>query len=116
MCYRRFKSSFCCCYDLRIGSTETVEVLTERATGQSGYDSSSQGQYTQNGWLQLTPLDLNHCKSFDTYKTRLKVWEATTPAPINKHGAIIASSLPNEGKRWPKICKTRSLSRLTETN
>ena len=51
---------------------------------------------------KVTPPDLEDCKSFDTYKTRLKVLELTTPAPKDKHGAIIASTLPNNSKRWPK--------------
>ena len=51
---------------------------------------------------KVTPPDLADCKSFDTYKTRLKVWELTTPAPKDKHGAIIASTLPNNSKRWRK--------------
>ena len=57
---------------------------------------------------KVTPPDLEECKSFDTYKKRLLVWEATTPAPEEKHGAIIASTLPNASKRWPKE-RTQSL-------
>ena len=51
---------------------------------------------------KVTPPDLDECKSFDTYKKRLLVWEHTTPAPEEKRGAIIASTLPNNSKRWPK--------------
>jgi transposase InsO family protein len=51
---------------------------------------------------KVTPPDLEDCKSFDTYKKRLLVWEATTPAPEEKRGAIIASTLPNTSRRWPK--------------
>ena len=51
---------------------------------------------------KVTPPDLDDCKSFDTYKTRLNVWELTTPAPKDKYGAIIALTLPNNSKRWPK--------------
>ena len=51
---------------------------------------------------KVIPPDLEECKNFDTYKKRLLVWEHTTPAPAEKRGAIIASTLPNNSKRWPK--------------
>ena len=37
--------------------------------------------------------DLDECKSYDVYLTKLKVWEATTPAVKSKQGALIAASL-----------------------
>ena len=49
---------------------------------------------------KVTPPDLETCKSFDVYLKKLKVWENTTPAPVEKLGSIIASTLPNESKRW----------------
>ena len=51
---------------------------------------------------KVIPPDLEDCKSYDTYKKRLIVWEATTPAPDDKKGAIIAGTLPNNSARWPK--------------
>ena len=51
---------------------------------------------------KVQPPDIEECKSFDVYLTKLKVWEATTPAPEDKRGAIIASSLPNNSKRYKK--------------
>ena len=51
---------------------------------------------------KVQPPDLDSCKSFDVYLTKLKVWEATTPAPEDKRGAIIASSLPNNSTRYKK--------------
>ena len=36
------------------------------------------------------------------YLTKLTVWEATTPAPEDKRGAIIASSLPNDSTRYKR--------------
>ena len=51
---------------------------------------------------KVIPPDLEDCKSYDTYKKRLIVWEATTPAPDDKKGAIIAGTLPNDSARWPK--------------
>ena len=51
---------------------------------------------------KVIPPDLETCKSFDVYLKKLKVWESTTPAPKDKLGSIIASSLPNESKRWKK--------------
>ena len=51
---------------------------------------------------KVIPPDLEDCKSYDTYKKRLIVWEATTPAPDEKKGAIIAGTLPNNSARWPK--------------
>ena len=49
---------------------------------------------------KVTPPDLETCKSFDVYLKKLTVWENTTPAPEEKLGSIIASTLPNESKRW----------------
>ena len=49
---------------------------------------------------KVTPPDLESSKSFDVYLKQLKVWEATTPAPKEKHGAIIASTLPNDSKKF----------------
>ena len=49
---------------------------------------------------KVTPPDLETCKNFDVYFKKLKVWENTTPAPEEKLGSIIASTLPNESKRW----------------
>ena len=51
---------------------------------------------------KVQPPDLDSCKSFDVYLTKLTVWEATTPAPEDKRGAIIASSLPNDSKRYKR--------------
>ena len=51
---------------------------------------------------KVQPPDIEECKSFDVYLTKLKVWEATTPAPEDKRGAIIASCLPNNSKRYKK--------------
>ena len=53
---------------------------------------------------KVTHPDLETCKSFyfDVYLKKMKVWERTTPAPKDMLGSIIASSLPNESKRWKK--------------
>ena len=51
---------------------------------------------------KVQPPDLDSCKSFDVYLTKLTVWEATTPAPEESRGAIIASSLPNNSSRYKK--------------
>ena len=50
-------------------------------------------------WLLI---DLEECKSFDVYLTKLTVWEATTPAEKDKRGALIAASLPNNSSRYKK--------------
>ena len=52
--------------------------------------------------FKIQPPDLEECKSFDVYLTKLKVWEKTTLAPEETRGAIIASSLPNNSKKWKK--------------
>ena len=51
---------------------------------------------------KVQPPDLDSCKSFDVYLTKLTVWEATTPAPEESRGAIIASSLPNNSTRYKR--------------
>ena len=48
----------------------------------------------------MTLPDLETCKSFDVYLKKPKVWENTTPAPVEKLGSIIASTLQNASKRW----------------
>ena len=45
---------------------------------------------------KVQPPDLEECKSFDVYMTKLTVWEATTPAENSKRGALIAASLPKK--------------------
>ena len=49
---------------------------------------------------KVNPPELEECKNFDVYLKQLKVWKATTPAPAEKHGAIIASTLPNNSKKY----------------
>ena len=56
---------------------------------------------------KVQPPELDSCKSFDVYLTKLTVWEATTPAPEEKRGAIIASSLPNNSTRYKKDLQDR---------
>ena len=51
---------------------------------------------------RIEPPDLEKCKSFDVYLTKLTVWEATTPAEKSKRGALIAASLPNNSVRYKK--------------
>ena len=51
---------------------------------------------------RIEPPDLEKCKSFDVYLTKLTVWEATTPADKAKRGALIAASLPNNSVRYKK--------------
>ena len=51
---------------------------------------------------KVQPPDLDECKSYDVYLTKLKVWEATTPAVKSKQGALIAASLPNNSVKYKK--------------
>ena len=51
---------------------------------------------------RIQPPDLEECKSFDVYLTKLAVWEATTPAEKSKRGALIAASLPNNSVKYKK--------------
>ena len=51
---------------------------------------------------KVTPPDLETSSSYDVYLKRLKVWEATTPAPKATHGPIIAGTLPNESVKYGK--------------
>ena len=51
---------------------------------------------------RIEPPDLEKCKSFDVYLTKLTVWEATTPAEKSKRGPLIAASLPNNSVRYKK--------------
>ena len=51
---------------------------------------------------KIQPSDLEECKSFDAYMTKLTVWEATTPASKDKWGALIAGSLPNDSVKYKK--------------
>ena len=51
---------------------------------------------------KVIPPNLDECKSFDVYLTKLDVWEATTPADKAKLGALIAASLPNDSTRYKK--------------
>ena len=57
---------------------------------------------TRMSGYKVIPPDLEDCKSYDTYKKRLIVWEATTPAPNDNKGAIIAGTLPNISTKWPQ--------------
>ena len=51
---------------------------------------------------KVTPPDFETSSSYDVYLKRLKVWEATTPAPKATHGPIIAGTLPNESLKYGK--------------
>ena len=51
---------------------------------------------------KVTPPSLDECKTYDVFVKRLKVWEATTPAPKTTHGPIIAGGLPNESLKYGK--------------
>ena len=51
---------------------------------------------------KVIPPNLDECKSFDVYLTKLEVWEATTPADKSKLGALIAALLPNNSVRYKK--------------
>ena len=51
---------------------------------------------------KVIPPNLDECKSFDVYLTKLEVWEATTPADKSKLGALIAASLPNDSVKYKK--------------
>ena len=64
---------------------------------------------------KVIPPDLEDCKSYDTYKKRLQVWEATTPAPADKKGAIITGTLPNNSKRWPKDLQDKFFEQVDGT-
>ena len=51
---------------------------------------------------KIQPPDLEEFRSIDVYMTKLTVWEATTPAPKDKRGALIAASLPNNSVKYKK--------------
>ena len=48
--------------------------------------------------LNITPPDLNECKTYEAYKRELSAWAAVTDLPATKQGNYIALSLPNKSK------------------
>ena len=46
----------------------------------------------------ITPPDLNECKSYEAYKRELRAWSAVTDLAKSKQGNYIALSLPNKSK------------------
>ena len=47
--------------------------------------------------------------------TKLTVWEATTPAPKDKRGALIAASLPNDSVRYKKDLQDKFFEQVDGT-
>ena len=64
---------------------------------------------------KIQPPDLEECKSFEVYMTKLTVWEATTPAPKDKRGALIAASLPNDSVRYKKDLQDKFFEQVDGT-
>ena len=46
----------------------------------------------------ITPPDLNECKTYEAYKRELSAWAAVTELAKSKQGNYIALSLPNKSK------------------
>lgn len=46
----------------------------------------------------ITPPDLNECKSYEAYKRELTAWSAVTDLAKNKQGNFVVLSLPNKSK------------------
>ena len=61
----------------------------------------------------ITPPDLNDCKSFEAYKCKLSAWAAVTDLASNKHGNYIVLSLPNKS-RFGSDIRERVLESLSE--
>ena len=64
---------------------------------------------------RVQPPDLEECKSFDVYMTKLTVWEATTPAEVEKRGALIAASLPNKSVKYKKDLQDKFFEQVDGT-
>ena len=61
----------------------------------------------------ITPPDLNECKSYEAYKRELSAWAAVTELAKTKQGNYIALSLPNKSKFGNDI-RERIFESLTE--
>ena len=80
-----------------------------------------------SGTFKVQPPDLRDVKSYDVYKSELRVWELITPVPEDKRGAVIAASLPNdcdlkrdlrslvfEEIRSDELCSSRGLEKVIQ--
>ena len=65
---------------------------------------------------KVIPPDLEQCKSYDRFLKRLLVWEATTPAPKNTYGPIIAGALPNESLKYKKGLQDKFFEQFNAEN
>ena len=61
----------------------------------------------------ITPPDLNECKSYEAYKRELSAWAAVTELAKNKQGNYVVLSLPNKSKFGNDI-KERAFESLSE--
>jgi hypothetical protein len=61
----------------------------------------------------ITPPDLNECKSYEAYKRDLSAWAAVTELAKNKQGNYVVLSLPNKSKFGNDI-KERAFESLSE--
>ena len=61
----------------------------------------------------ITPPDLNECKSYEAFKRELKAWAAVTELAKGKQGNYVVLSLPNKSKFGNDI-RERALETITE--
>ena len=61
----------------------------------------------------ITPPDLNDCKSYEAYKRELSAWAAVTELAKNKHGNYVMLSLPNKSK-FGNDLRERAFESLSE--
>ena len=48
--------------------------------------------------LNITPPDLNECKTYEAYKRELKAWASVSDLPKTKLGNYVVLSFPNKSK------------------
>lgn len=61
----------------------------------------------------ITPPDLNECKSYEAYKRELSAWAAVTELAKSKQGNYVVLSLPNKSK-FGNDLKERAFESLSE--
>ena len=61
----------------------------------------------------ITPPDMNDCKSYEAYKRKLSAWAAVTDLAKKKQGSYVALSLPNK-LRFGNNIRERVFESLTQ--
>ena len=59
---------------------------------------------------QVSPPNLNECSNYEAYLTMLQVWSKITEVEAEKHGLIVAYSLPNKSEKFGDKLRERLLA------